>query len=247
MNDDASNDIAATDWSAILEEDAGLLTVLTEEWGRPFVSLSGATWWIATGGDPEGGDICADDDLERAAARLFNALQVGSLTAYGVHVDASVSEAVPCEVFIHATAFVGDNPDLVSLSPSPALSWNSLLEGNWMVGEKSDEIRDTVSVSWKRLWVKKAHLLAVFPALGDNLQAATTSPALDNELPQITLRRRGRRSTVSPGVIEAMKLDLARGYDLANATEEELKAKYGASRDVCRRARQKVEAGSAGN
>jgi hypothetical protein len=49
-------------------------------------------------------------------------------------------------------------------------------------------------------------------------------------------RMRGRRPTQAPRVIDAMRVDLREGYDLAGATEEEMAAKYDASRGVCRMA-----------
>jgi hypothetical protein len=53
-------------------------------------------------------------------------------------------------------------------------------------------------------------------------------------------RKRGPRRVVAPRVEAKMRADLRAGYNLAGATEEELRAKYVASRDTCRRARTEV-------
>jgi hypothetical protein len=66
----------------------------------------------------------------------------------------------------------------------------------------------------------------------------------DNTTP--SPRPRGRRPVQTPRVIAEMKADLATGYDLNGATEEELAAKYGASRDICRAARTTALSGIVG-
>ncbi|MEJ0094636.1 MAG: hypothetical protein WDN46_14760 [Methylocella sp.] len=38
-----------------------------------------------------------------------------------------------------------------------------------------------------------------------------------------------------------MKADIAKGYNLAGAKEEEMSAKYRASRDTCRQARDEIQ------
>jgi len=53
-------------------------------------------------------------------------------------------------------------------------------------------------------------------------------------------RKPGAKPLTRNRIIEMMKTDLNRGYDLAGAKEEELRNKYGASRDTCRKARQRV-------
>jgi hypothetical protein len=53
-------------------------------------------------------------------------------------------------------------------------------------------------------------------------------------------RRRGPKPVQSPRVIAAMQADLANGFDLDTATEEEMSSKYDASRDVCRHAKNEV-------
>lgn len=53
-------------------------------------------------------------------------------------------------------------------------------------------------------------------------------------------RPRGAKPRKRERIIDAMKSDLANGYDLSSATEEELATKYGAARDTCRRARNSV-------
>jgi hypothetical protein len=50
-------------------------------------------------------------------------------------------------------------------------------------------------------------------------------------------RPRGPRPDTRNRIIKQMRLDVAAGYNLAGATEEELSTKYGASRDTCRIAR----------
>lgn len=55
-----------------------------------------------------------------------------------------------------------------------------------------------------------------------------------------TSRQRGPRPDKRDKIISQMRSDIAAGYDLAGATEEELSNKYGASRDTCRKAREIV-------
>ena len=165
MNDEISNDGVETEWSSILEE----------EWSHAFISLTGAVWWIATGGDAEG--RCRDSeedqaDLDSAAARLFNRLEAGELKAFGIRHLRTLREEVPCEHFECATPFFGEAPDGMLNSATATLHWNSMLDGDWRTGENSDMIRTLAEVSWRRLAIKKADLLAVFLA---NEREATES------------------------------------------------------------------------
>ena len=89
----------------------------------------------------------------------------------------------------------------------------------------------------KRAADMRARAAAVAKKRADDMMTAVEiTKAADSG----TRRPRGRRPPQLPRVLTAMQADLENGFDLNRATEEEMKAKYAASRDVCRRARGKA-------
>jgi hypothetical protein len=84
----------------------------------------------------------------------------------------------------------------------------------------------------------KDHRREVAKAIEADLPMAKTERR--NDSVAASQRPRGRRPVQMPRVIAAMRADLANRYDLIGATEEELKVRYSASREVCRNARKVV-------
>jgi len=94
--------------------------------------------------------------------------------------------------------------------------------------------------------IDNAHLISIYPRGGVwdiciNADDVTREFDCVVEMPRGNgVTSRGRKPIQMPRVLEAMKADSKKKYDLAGATEEELVAKYKASRDTCRKARNKV-------
>lgn len=145
--------------------------VLEAEWSRPFMSLSGAVWWIATSG---GARDCNDDELERAANCLLEAAQNGAITIYGVAKNEVENRPIPAERFaIQAMSFTGDvgDADLLfgerketNAPPPVVLCWMSGLEDDWR-NDDGDKIETRFHVLWRRISVKKAELCTTWPRI----------------------------------------------------------------------------------
>lgn len=216
--------IEPTDWAAIL----------TREWSEDAVSLSGAVWWIATGGAPAYSD---DDELENAARSLLRELRSGKIEVLGTPGDEAIPARVPREHFsIAAAPFTGDLPDDILLSGAATLRWALDIEDDWRSAD-GDTIEARFSVLWSRLHVRKEDLLAKWPVK----QVPPTSAAARG-------RGRGRPIGVGQRVLDDMRRDLTSGaFDVFDAKEEELATKYRASRDTCRKQRETLKSENAGS
>ena len=178
----------------ITQEDWG--EILTAEWSRPFISLSGAVWWIATGGEARD---CEDDELENASRRLIEAARNGEIAVFGVDADDDHNKPVPAERLpIRAMSFTGDagDEDLLFGGPKaeqrPAVVfWMSGLQNDWQ-DEGGDNIATISKTLWRRLSVRKADLCAKWPRsnlsaallmLGVDGREAATSPVIETPRP----------------------------------------------------------------
>ena len=177
----------------ITQEDWG--EILTAEWSRPFISLSGAVWWIATGGEARD---CEDDELENASRRLIEAARNGEIAVFGVDADDDRNKPVPAERLpIRAMSFTGDAGDEDLLFGGPKASSGPL----WcfgcpvykMIGKTKAAITSRrYPRLWRRLSVRKADLCAKWPRsnlsaallmLGVDGREAATSPVIETPRP----------------------------------------------------------------
>ena len=134
------------------------------EWANEFWSPSGAVLWILTKGGTAPQDA---DSADIAAEELFAALQSGKLEALGICVakGQSLPETVPPEHFLKSFPFAADAPLEMIYSEAPVLQWGALYEADWRIGiANGDMIGDRHRTFWKRIYVKKSGVLALWPS-----------------------------------------------------------------------------------
>jgi hypothetical protein len=220
----ALRQLRETSWKNILEW----------EWRDDYISLTWAVYWIAADGWPI---VCDDEVYEPAAQQLIQAARDACIAIYGVRHGEAVLGAIAPSQFQSAPFFC-DLPERILFHgvdseshASPMVCWMSDPDEDWSDGD-GDTISDGAKVYFRRLCVRKSEMQALWPARG--AQTAPTSSAA------VTRRQPGRPGGVGKRVIEAMRRDVQSGYNLADAKEIEMEARYHASRDTCRRARDKI-------
>jgi len=210
--------------------------ILEWEWRDDYISLTWAVYWIAADGRPI---ACGDEVYEPAAQRLIQTARDAGITIYGVkHGEAVLCAITPFE--FKSAPFFGDLPDCIlfddangKAQPSPMVCWMPDHDENWSDGD-GDTISDGAKVYYRRLCVRKSDMQGLWLVRGSAVEIAPISPAA------VTRRQPGRPGEVGKRVMEAMRRDLRSGYDLATAKEIEMEARYTASRDTCRRTRDKI-------
>jgi hypothetical protein len=211
--------------------------ILEWEWEGDYISLTWAVYWIAANGRPI---VCDDEVYEPAAQQLIQAARDAGIAIYGVrHGEAVLGTITPFQ--FQSAPFFCDLPDRILFhntdsesQASPMVCWMSDPDEDWNDGD-GDRISDGAKVYFRRLCVRKSDMQVLWPRQGP--PAAKTAP-----IPPAAVKRRprGKPGDVRNRVMKEMRRDVQSGYDLEDAKETEMEARYGASRDTCRRARLKI-------
>lgn len=209
--------------------------ILEWEWRDDYISLTWAVYWTAADGRPI---ACDDEVYEPAAQQLVQAARDARITIYGVrHGEAVLGAITPFK--FQSAPFFCDLPDRILFhdtdsksQPSPMVCWMRDPDEDWSDGD-GDTISDGAKVYSRRLCVRKSDMQVLWPRQGPAAETAPIRPAVER-------RRRGRPGHEKKRVTEAMWRDVQSGYDLAAAKEIEMEARYTASRDTCRRARDEL-------
>lgn len=199
-----------------------LIGRLRELWAEDSVPLSAVVFWIASGGAPVEPD---DEAVDRAVSLLLAALKTKAITADGIFRGEDFLRAIPHRYFRYVSKFPPDGDDLfATTSGRPRLFWNASLEeghANRFLKFVDTILIDDVAIerdAMVKLWPRDTNLFSV---------AAATA-------------KRGRKPVKINAVMAAMIAQINEGYDLTAATEEEMSALFGASRDTCRNARIRI-------
>ena len=152
-------------------EESELKLFLENAWCEVQWPLSVAVCWIATGGDARLLDNF--ETLEGAAKQLLNALKTGQIEAYGVALNSELGlpEPVPKTDFTVAQPFVSDVPLEMIFAKVPILEWRALVESNWRLND-GDRISTWEKAIWRRLSVRKADILTLWPVREPSLLEA---------------------------------------------------------------------------
>jgi len=151
MNDQGDK-LSQEEWRVL--SDRQMAEVLAEAWNRPLVSLTDVVYWISTDGELHEPD---DDDLEAAADRLIDELQIGKLAAFGINADCEMHRQIPNEDILSATEnYTGFFNDL-NLFIIPALLWAH------SPGVDRDRILGVTGNLWSHIAVKREDMKSRWP------------------------------------------------------------------------------------
>jgi hypothetical protein len=207
MDDD---EISFKEWTAISATEYA--KILSKVWSRPFVSLTGAAYWIGSGGQlREPGD----GELEGAARALIKKLQSGEIVAFGVPNGGGFHEAIPIEHILSAT--LDGSPIFIepALDDSPHILWGII------PGAHRDSIEDRAQVRWRDVSIMRETVIETWPATQDKDIAesvGSTETREDQMLPYKT-GAQGRPSPIQLVEREAERRR-ASGEAVDNLTEE---------------------------
>jgi len=190
--------------------------MMIDQWSRPSVPIGYVVYWIASKGiatiEPD------DDTLNWAVNVLLALLKSGKITATGQRKDDPFPQSIPPHYFnLVAASFVPDDQEIDAMGNGlPHLVWNFVADQQ--IPDRFIQHHDNILID--HITITRDDMVRTWP------------PAITGDK-----RAPGRPGHVYERVVAEMIAALAKGYDLQAAGQEELAAKFSASRTVCRRAR----------
>lgn len=185
--------------------------MLLREWSRQFVSLTSATYYLASSGAPV---EPTDGALERAAAEIVRRLQDGNLQAYGKRAYYDALQAISLDEISSATLDGSTFLDSPPLDAALHLSWAIIPGGD------DDRIESRSAVRWGAVSIRR-------PDLAGLLSLVIVEPA----------QRCGRSSKKIDRIVVEMIDDNDSGIAVMDMSEAEMAHRYRASDKTCRAAR----------
>lgn len=174
--------------------------LFARDWERVYVPISAAVYWIATKGRSQLCAVCDDFYLEKAASDLIGAACNEKIMVFGSNDIDMIQMVVPAQCFIAESQFTGDVRDAIIFSDVPVIRWILDHEEDWRTGD-GDTIENRSKILWRRLCVKRADLLKMWPAEGHELNHADgDSSSINGEIapraapPESTGEKKQRRS-----------------------------------------------------
>jgi hypothetical protein len=162
------------------DDEINFAEVLTALWGEGAVSLSGAVWWIATGGEPE--PDCNDESLELAAKALVRAALDGRITIFGQNKVGDTLAIAPETLgkALNVETFTGSTDDDFLFFKGRVLCWQFDLSDEVFSDEKGDgdTINDRDIVLWRHLFVRMIDIERIWPKAGESSAVETDSTPL---------------------------------------------------------------------
>jgi hypothetical protein len=120
-------------------------------------------------------------------------------------------------------------------------------EINWQTREVRDDWGEYKHGTWRVLLLFRDRVTQLWPPSSPVGVIAADADSTGNVV-GFNSRKRGRQAKATPRVMDSMRQDLRESkftiQELADMTEEALRAQYQASRDTCRKARDRILAES---